>query len=172
MRNSCFSMTDPMHHDFIAADDAALLQQFMRRNFAPMRLFRMSRHERNRIAEVLVEYYRIHIPGFPMLKSLEVLQQLFDWLLVCVMGLNELWPVLDRCSIGVDRRCWKCIEHLCNDLSIKRLSKEDVWCWQNEWLARVRICTCVRAYIINVSSTKYKYLKIWWLAKIVVTLRC
>ncbi len=78
MRNSCFSMTVPMHHDFIAADDAALLQQLMRMNFATMRLFRMSRHERNRIAEVLVEYYRIHIPGFPMLKSLEVLQQLFD----------------------------------------------------------------------------------------------
>lgn len=78
MRNSCFSLTVPMHHDFIAADDAALLQKLMRMNFATMRLFRMSRHERNRIAEVLVEYYRIHIPGFPMLKSLEVLQQLFD----------------------------------------------------------------------------------------------
>ncbi len=78
LRNSCFSATVPVHSDFIAADDASTLQQLMRMNYATMRLFRMSRQERNRITAVLLNYYRIHIPGFPELRSLEVLQQLFD----------------------------------------------------------------------------------------------
>ncbi len=78
LRSSCFSATVPTHHDFIAGSDAALLQQLMRMNYATMRLFRMSHGERNRITAVLLTYYKIHIPGFPELKSLEVLQQVFD----------------------------------------------------------------------------------------------
>ncbi len=78
LRNSCFSTTIPIHSDFISAADAALLQQLMRMDYATMRLFRMSHKERNHITTVLLNYYRIHIPGFPELKSTEVLQQLFD----------------------------------------------------------------------------------------------
>ncbi len=78
LRTSCFSATVPVHRDFIAAADATILQQLMRMNYATMRLFRMSRWERNRITAVLLNYYRIHLPGFPELKSVEVLQQLFD----------------------------------------------------------------------------------------------
>ena len=38
----------------------------------------MSRAERNRCTEVILEFYRLHVPGFPEMKSLEVLRQLFD----------------------------------------------------------------------------------------------
>lgn len=78
LRGSCFATAVPPHHDFIAAGDASLLQRLMRMNYATMRLFRMSHQERNRITAVLLRYYALHIPGFPELKSLEVLQQLFD----------------------------------------------------------------------------------------------
>jgi DNA repair protein RecO (recombination protein O) len=46
-------------------------------DFPTMHLFRLSRHERNRIAEVLLHYYRLHIPQFPELKSLGVLRELW-----------------------------------------------------------------------------------------------
>ena len=40
-------------------------------------LFRLSRQQRQRILHVLNEYYRLHVPNFPELKSLEVLQELY-----------------------------------------------------------------------------------------------
>jgi DNA repair protein RecO (recombination protein O) len=49
----------------------------MRMDYPTMHLFRLSRHERNRLLEVAVTYYRLHLPNFPELKSLAVLQQLF-----------------------------------------------------------------------------------------------
>ena len=49
----------------------------MRMNFETMHLFAMSRQERNRCAELIIIFYRLHIPNFPDLKSLAVLKELF-----------------------------------------------------------------------------------------------
>jgi DNA repair protein RecO (recombination protein O) len=49
----------------------------MRMDYPTMHLFRLSHHERNRLLAVAVTYYRLHLPSFPELKSLSVLQQLF-----------------------------------------------------------------------------------------------
>jgi DNA repair protein RecO (recombination protein O) len=49
----------------------------MRMDFPTMHLFRLSHTERNRIVDVLLHYYRLHIPQFPELKSLSVLQELW-----------------------------------------------------------------------------------------------
>ena len=46
-------------------------------NFDNMRLFKMNREERNQCLDVIVNYYRLHVPGFPELKSLAVLKTLF-----------------------------------------------------------------------------------------------
>ena len=42
-----------------------------------MHLYSMSRLQRNHCVEVIVDYYRLHIPNFPELKSLPVLKTLF-----------------------------------------------------------------------------------------------
>jgi DNA repair protein RecO (recombination protein O) len=57
---------------------AALIQLLMRMDFVSMHLFRLSRADRNRILELLILYYRLHIPQFPELRSLSVLQELFQ----------------------------------------------------------------------------------------------
>jgi hypothetical protein len=36
------------------------------------------RAERNRILELLLHYYRLHLPEFPELRSVQVLQELFE----------------------------------------------------------------------------------------------
>lgn len=77
LRNGCFSPWVPTHRDYLAAPDARVMLQLMRMDFATMRFFRLSHVERNRITEVLLRYYRIHLPDFPELKSLPVLQELF-----------------------------------------------------------------------------------------------
>ncbi len=77
LRNGVFCSLVPLHPDYIPPDEAAKIGQLMRMNYETMHLFRFSREERNRCANLILRYYRLHIPSFPELKSLSVLQDLF-----------------------------------------------------------------------------------------------
>lgn len=77
LREGRFCSVVPLHRDFLPPEEARLIQQLMRMDFPTMHLFRLSRHDRNRITEVLLRYYALHIPQFPELKSLAVLQTLW-----------------------------------------------------------------------------------------------
>ena len=77
MSAATFSLQVPTHRDFLQPDDAQRIHTLMRMDFPTMRLYRLSRHDRNRIVDVLLYYYRLHIPQFPELKSLSVLQELW-----------------------------------------------------------------------------------------------
>ncbi len=74
----CFCKSQPMHSHFLPPADAIQLLSLFRMNYDNMRCFRMSRHDRWRILEVLNDYYRLHIPGFPEVKSLEILREVFN----------------------------------------------------------------------------------------------
>jgi len=50
----------------------------MRMDYPTMHLFRMSRAERNRILQILLLYYRLHLPAFPELQSVSVLRELYN----------------------------------------------------------------------------------------------
>ena len=79
MRNACFTPLRPqLHSDYIAPEEASRLTRLMRMNYETMHLFSMSRAERTRCLAIMNEYYRLHLPDFPVLKSLEVLKELFD----------------------------------------------------------------------------------------------
>ena len=41
----------------------------MRMDYSTMHLFKMSHEERNRLLEVSLTYYRLHLPDFPEMKS-------------------------------------------------------------------------------------------------------
>ena len=73
-----FSMQVPTHRDFLQPDDARRIHTLMRMDFPTMHLYRLNRIDRNRIVDVLLQYYRLHIPQFPELKSLGVLQELWN----------------------------------------------------------------------------------------------
>ena len=77
LREGKFCKEAPLHSDFLSPDDSRRIHTLMRMDFPTMHLFQLSRHERNRIAEVLLHYYQLHIPQFPELKSLSVLQELW-----------------------------------------------------------------------------------------------
>lgn len=77
LRNGVFCAVPPLHPDFLNPDEAAKIGLLMRMNFDTMYLFAMSRQERNRCAELIIKFYRLHIPNFPDLKSLAVLKELF-----------------------------------------------------------------------------------------------
>lgn len=78
LRAACFVSQQPLHSDFVRPEEAARLGKLMRMNYETMHLFNMNRAERNRCIEIILEFYRLHIPDFPELKSVEVLRELFS----------------------------------------------------------------------------------------------
>ena len=77
LRDGSFTKACPLHPDYLCPEDARKIRLLMRMNFDNMRLFKMNREERNQCLDVIVNYYRLHVPGFPEMKSLAVLKSLF-----------------------------------------------------------------------------------------------
>ena len=77
LRNASFTETAPLHPDFVQPAEAERINTLMRMGYESMHLFKMNRAERNRITELIVHYYRLHIPQMPEPRSLAVLQELF-----------------------------------------------------------------------------------------------
>lgn len=67
----------PAHAYYIYGDEARAFEQLLRMNFSTMHLFQLTRTQRNRILELILTYYRLHIPSLPELKSWEVLREFF-----------------------------------------------------------------------------------------------
>lgn len=77
MLNACFTPTQPFNGAFLPPQEAVHIHNLMRMRFDTMHVFAMNRLERNRCLEVILAYYRLHLPDFPELKSLPVLKELF-----------------------------------------------------------------------------------------------
>ncbi len=79
LANACFTSSRPqLHSSYVLPEEASRLTILMRMNYETMHLFAMNRAERTRCLTIMNEYYRLHLPDFPVLKSLEVLKELFD----------------------------------------------------------------------------------------------
>ena len=78
LRESTFLPHPPLHRDFLMPAEAGKLQLMMRMDFPTMHLFRMNRQERQRLLDVALTYYRLHLPDFPELRSLQVLQEVYS----------------------------------------------------------------------------------------------
>lgn len=77
LRDGSFSLVRPPHGDCLNPEEASVIGLLMRMNYDNMHLFRMSQAQRNRCVEIILYYYRLHVPNFPELKSFEVLKTLF-----------------------------------------------------------------------------------------------
>lgn len=78
LRASVFCKHPPLHQDFLMPPEASIVQLMMRMDYPTMHLYRLSRHDRQRLLDIALTYYRFHLPAFPELKSLEVLKELYD----------------------------------------------------------------------------------------------
>lgn len=77
LREAQFVGLVPMHKDYLSQSESAGIVTLMRMNFATMHLFKLGKEQRNRIVDRIVSYYRLHVPSFPEMKSLDVLRELF-----------------------------------------------------------------------------------------------
>ncbi len=78
MQNACFTGRRPFHSAYLEAEEASLVPLMMRMRYETMRHFVFNRGQRNRYLAVINDYYRLHIPDFPELKSWEILKEVFD----------------------------------------------------------------------------------------------
>lgn len=72
-----FRLTAPLHTQFLAAGQSAVLARLLRMDMTNMHLFRFSRRERNEALDLILEYYSLHYTSLASLRSLEILRELF-----------------------------------------------------------------------------------------------
>ncbi|MBP3228556.1 MAG: DNA repair protein RecO C-terminal domain-containing protein [Bacteroidaceae bacterium] len=77
LREGGFTAMRPLHPQYAEPEEAAALPVLMRMSYANMHRFRLSGRERSRLLAHLCDYYRLHIPAFPELKSLGILGEVF-----------------------------------------------------------------------------------------------
>lgn len=76
--NASFTSSKPFHSSFLSSAESAAILNLMRMNYDTMHVFKFSRQDRNRILTILNEFYKIHIPNFPDLKTIAILKELFE----------------------------------------------------------------------------------------------
>lgn len=77
LRASAFCQEPPLHRDVLLPQEAEKVQLMMRMDYQTMHVFRLSRQDRGRLLEIALAYYHIHLPAFPELRSLGVLQDMW-----------------------------------------------------------------------------------------------
>lgn|SRR5574344_645346 len=77
LREGSFTMSLPVHRDVILPQEASKINIFMGMDYSNMGTFSLSHDERNRIVDIILKYYQLHVPNFPDMKSLEILRTLF-----------------------------------------------------------------------------------------------
>ncbi len=78
MRASCFVSQMPGHPNYLMPEEAERFSVLMRMRYETMHLFPFDRGQRTYCLELLTDYYRLHMPDFPPLKSMTILQELFS----------------------------------------------------------------------------------------------
>lgn len=76
LREGAFRGQVPSHPDFLPADESAFLSVLLRLRYENMGRLALSRRQRNRCVESILTYYKLHVPGFPDLKSFPVLREI------------------------------------------------------------------------------------------------
>ena len=76
--NGSFCDKVPTHSHYLRPEDAGKIGLLMRLGYPTMHLCSMTRQERNRCMDVILDYYRLHVPGIPELRSHHVLKELFQ----------------------------------------------------------------------------------------------
>lgn len=77
LQAASFARARPAHPYYIEPSEAALVQKFLRMDYRTMRAVGLNGAGRRRALELITQFYRLHIPEFPEIKSLGVLAEVF-----------------------------------------------------------------------------------------------
>lgn len=78
MMQGTFSLQVPFHNEFLRPEESAYMPLLLRMRYRNMHLYRFSREQRQHCLNLIIKYYRMHLPSLPELKTLDVLHELYD----------------------------------------------------------------------------------------------
>lgn len=77
LESATFTFSCPSHIHFLHPHEAALVPKFLRMNLRSMQAVGLNREIRRRALNIVADFYRLHIPEFPEIRSLDVLAEVF-----------------------------------------------------------------------------------------------
>jgi DNA repair protein RecO (recombination protein O) len=78
MVSGCFTANKPLHANYLSIYDSNVLKELIASGFEGIDCLSFSQVQRNVVLENLVNYYGLHQTGLGQLKSIKVLQTLFN----------------------------------------------------------------------------------------------
>ena len=78
LQHGCMVREHPLHPNFLLPADAQSFVGLLQTGYDSMQLLSLNRKLRGEYLAILNKYYSLHVPDFPLLKSVEVLRELFD----------------------------------------------------------------------------------------------
>lgn len=78
LMNGVFQQERPLHVHFLLPEVSTNIDWLLETDYSNMHKLVLTRANRSNLLKSMIEYYRLHIPGFQGLNSLAVLQSLFD----------------------------------------------------------------------------------------------
>lgn len=78
LMNGVFTKEKPQHIHYLLTEQATDFAELLNADYSTMQNLTYTRQKRHKLLEGLVEYYKLHIPDFQGVHSLEILQSLFD----------------------------------------------------------------------------------------------
>ena len=78
MLNGIFVCQQPAHPYYLQPAETVVFQRLLKMSYENMSLYAFSRQDRVRILHRIFEYYQLHLPDFKEIRSLQILQSLFD----------------------------------------------------------------------------------------------
>ncbi len=74
----CLVPEPPLHSQYLSPQDTCNFIELLAVDFSSLHNIALNRRARGEYLALLQNYYRLHVPDFPELKSAEVLRELFD----------------------------------------------------------------------------------------------
>lgn len=78
MQNGIFTEKQPLGGHYLGKGESLVFARLFRISYENMSLYSFSRQDRVGIIHRILEYYRLHLPEFPEIRSVAVMQSLFD----------------------------------------------------------------------------------------------
>lgn len=78
LQQGCTVSLQPLHGYYLPPAETTAFVELLRTGYDTMHRLSLNRELRDRYLAILSMYYRLHIPEFPQLKSLDVLRELFN----------------------------------------------------------------------------------------------
>lgn len=78
LMNGIFLINKPLHSHFLSSETTQIFSALLHLPFDTSSTLVLSREKRNELLNVMIEYYKLHVPEFYGLNSVSVLREIFN----------------------------------------------------------------------------------------------